>query len=194
MEKVLSKIRLYVTELFARRDMPFLIYHNLHHTETVVERANEIANHYAVNETDKFCLLSAAWFHDTGHLFNELKEHEKTGVDLMDSFLKTNFIEEGLIEIISGCIMATKIPSYPKTEIEKIICDADTYHFGTKEFRVSDPKVYEEMELRLHVHIENKTLKSIRLLESHKYFTSYCQELLNKGKQENIVFLKQSIK
>ena len=193
MEKVLGKVKIFVTELFSQRNLPFLKYHNFHHTETVVHRANEIAIHYPIDDSEKFCLLTAAWFHDTGHLFNELAEHEQTGADLMTSFLKSFFIEEDLIRKISDSIMATKIPSDPKTVIEKILCDADTYHFGTKEFRVSDPQVYEEMEERLHVHIENKIYKSIRLLESHRFFTDYCQDLLNKGKEENIAFLKHSI-
>ncbi len=193
MEKVLGKVKIFVTELFSQRTLPFLKYHNFRHTETVVHRASEIAIHYPIDDSEKFCLLTAAWFHDTGHLFNELAEHEQTGADLMTSFLKTFFIEEDLIRKISDSIMATRIPSDPKTVIEKILCDADTYHFGTKEFRVSDPTVYEEMEERLHVHIENKIYKSIRLLEAHRFFTDYCQDLLNKGKEENIAFLKHSI-
>ena len=192
MEKVLGRVKIFVTELFSQRNLPFLKYHNFHHTETVVDHANEIAIHYAINDSEKFCLLTAAWFHDTGHLFNELAEHEQTGADLMTSFLKSFFIEKDLIRNISDCILATRIPSDPKTIIEKILCDADTYHFGTKEFRLSDPKVYEELEARLHVPIENKIYKSIHLLESHRFFTDYCQDLLNKGKQENIDFLKRS--
>jgi HD superfamily phosphodiesterase len=192
MEKVLSRVRIFVTELFSRRNLSFLKYHNFHHTETVVDRANEIALHYTLDDSEKFSLITAAWFHDTGHLFNELPEHEQTGADLMASFLKSFFIEDDIIGKTSGCIMATRIPSDPKTLIDKILCDADTYHFGTKEFRITDPKVYEEMEARLHIQIENKTNKSIQLLESHRFFTDYCQDLLYKGKQENLDFLRHS--
>jgi predicted metal-dependent HD superfamily phosphohydrolase len=194
MEKVLGKVKLFVTELFSQRNLPFLKYHNFRHTETVVDRANEIADHYAVNDTEKICLISAAWFHDTGHLFNELADHEQAGADLMTSFLKSSFIDNDLIVQISDCILVTKIPSDPKNVIERILCDADTYHFGTKEFRLTDPKIYEEMEARLGIYIENKANKSIKLLESHRFFTDYCQDLLNKGKHENIDFLKRSIK
>jgi predicted metal-dependent HD superfamily phosphohydrolase len=192
MEKVLSKVRIFVAELFSRRTFPFLKYHHLHHTETVVEHAGEIAIHYAINDAEKFCLITAAWFHDTGHLFNELADHEQASSDLMISFLKSFYMEEQLMEKISDCIMVTRLPSHPKTLIEKIICDADTYHFGTKEFRLTDPIVYEEMEARMHIQIENKIYKSIHLLESHRFFTDYCQDMLNKGKQENIDFLKSS--
>lgn len=192
MEKVLGRVGIFVTELFSRRTLPFLKYHNFHHTETVVDRANEIAIHYDIDDTEKFCLITAAWFHDTGHLFNELAEHEQTGADLMHSFLKSFFIEEDIIAKIADCIMVTRTPPDPKSLIEKIMCDADTYHFGTKEFRLTDPKVYEELEARLHKQIENKIHESIRLLESHRFFTGYCQDLLNKGKQENLDFLKRS--
>jgi predicted metal-dependent HD superfamily phosphohydrolase len=194
MEKVLSRVKIFVTELFSRRTLPFLKYHNSQHTESVVDHANEIAIHYAINDPERFCQITAAWFHDTGHLFNELAEHEQTGVDLMTSFLKSFSIEEDIIGKISDCIMVTRVPSDPKTMIEKILCDADTYHFGTKEFRLTDPIVYEEMEARLHVQIENKIYKSIHLLESHRFFTDYCQDLLNKGKEENIAFLKHALK
>jgi len=193
MEKVLIKIKPYVTELFTRRNLPFLKYHNLHHTEMVVERANEIANNDSLSDRELFCLITAAWFHDTGHLFNELAEHEKTGTDLMAAFLKSFLIEEGMINQISDCIMATKIPSDPKTTIEKIICDADTYHFGTREFLITDPEVYKEMEARLSIHIDEKIHKSISLLESHRFFTAYCQDLLDKGKKGNIDYLRRSI-
>ena len=110
----------------------------------------------------------------------------------MHAFLKSLFIEEDIIAKITDCIMVTKTPSDPKTLIEKIMCDADTYHFGTKEFRITDPKVYEELEARMHIKIENRIHRSIQLLESHRYFTEYCQDLLNKGKQENVDFLKRS--
>ncbi len=193
MEKVLSKVKIFVTELFFQRTLSFLKYHNLRHTESVVDRANEIAVHYTMDDSEKFCLITAAWFHDTGHLFNELAEHEQAGADLMSSFLKSFFIEEDMIGKIADCIMATRLPSDPKTMIEKILCDADTYHFGTKEFRITDPKVYEETEARLHIHIENKIYKSIHLLESHHFFTDYCQDLLKKGKEENIAFLKDAL-
>jgi predicted metal-dependent HD superfamily phosphohydrolase len=192
-EKLLTKIRLYVLELFVRRDYPALAYHNLRHTETVVERCHEIANHFVLSDEELFCLIAAAWFHDTGHLFNELRDHEQAGADLMAALLKAFSVDEGLIRMIADCILGTKMPSNPETTIEKIICDADTYHFGTKEFFTTDPKTYAEMEYRLGMEIDDKICRSIKLLESHRFFTSYCQDLLNGGKQSNINFLKNSL-
>ena len=39
----------------------------------------------------------------------------------MTSFLKSFFIEEDIIGKISDCILATKVPSNQKRQIEKII-------------------------------------------------------------------------
>jgi len=194
-EKVIPKIKSFVQELFTKRTFPFLKYHNLTHTEKVVERSIEIikASQVPLDERDFFCLLTAAWFHDTGHLFNELKDHEQTGADLMTAFLKSFSIDDLVIGVIAGCILSTQFPTNPQTTLEQILCDADTYHFGTKEFLETDPKIYAEMEERLNIHIENKTQKSLNLLESHRFYTSYCRDLLEKGKKENIAYLRRSL-
>jgi predicted metal-dependent HD superfamily phosphohydrolase len=191
-DKIMLRIKAYVQDLFQRRNLSFLKYHNLSHTEKVVERSIEIARASAdpIDEQSMNSLIIAAWFHDTGHLFNELKEHEQAGADLMAAFLKSFSIDDSIIDEVGRCIMATKFPSYPHTTLEQILCDADTYHFGTKEFFETDHRIYEEFEARLHTEIKGKTEKSIRLLESHQFFTAYCQELLNPGKLENIKQLR----
>ena len=40
---------------------------------------------------------------------------------------------------------------------------------------------------------EDYDIKTLEFLENHKYYTSYCIELLNKGKEENIEKLRQKI-
>ena len=193
MDKIILKVKPYIQELFSRRTPSFLKYHNLAHTEKVVERTIEIskASPVPLNEKDFFCVITAAWFHDTGHLFHELKDHEQAGADLMAAFLKSFQLEDSIIDEAAGCIMATRVPSKPKTAIEQIICDADTYHFGTKEFLETDSLVYAELEERLNIHIENKIQKSIKLLESHQFYTVYCRDMLDKGKKENIAKLRR---
>ncbi|HEY6976220.1 MAG TPA: HD domain-containing protein, partial [Chitinophagaceae bacterium] len=67
----------YVTGLFGKVHNPNLVYHNLNHTETVVQRTKEIAEHYHISERDMIILCTAAWFHDTGHLFTDNAHHEE---------------------------------------------------------------------------------------------------------------------
>jgi len=169
------------------------VYHNLAHTRKVVDRAQEIAAHYQLNENDTLTIYIAAWFHDTGHLFTGIEKHEEKGVEVMKEYLKNeDSANEALITSIAGCILATKIPHKPKNSLEEILCDADTYHFGTKEFKVTNKQVKKELALRGYDSLlDNWNKKAIELLEKHVFFTSYCKILLEEGKRKNIAWLQK---
>src|SRR5262245_48189318 len=140
--------RYYVTDLFEKMHQPQLLYHNLDHTKKVVEKTNEIAAHCHVGEKDMMILFIAAWFHDTGHLFTGTSKHEQESVKIMRTFMTDRAADGELITAIEGCILATKFPGRPSNLLEEIICDADTYHFGTDEFNESNKLVMEEHRLR----------------------------------------------
>jgi hypothetical protein len=96
-----------------------------------------------------------------------------------------------LIKATEECIMATKYPRAPKSLLEEIICDADTYHFGTKEFKETNKQVFKELSLKEgEIDKEEWTAKAIEFLESHTYYTAYCRHLLEAKKQENIKKLR----
>jgi HD superfamily phosphodiesterase len=75
--ELLENIKYYITALFQQSQADYLTYHNLSHTTFVVERTQEIAAHYSLNELDCFIVSASAWFHDTGHLNGGLKMHEE---------------------------------------------------------------------------------------------------------------------
>ena len=171
-----KKAEEYVTALFEKMHNPNLVYHNLEHTKSVVQRTNEIAAHYNLNEKELTILTVAAWFHDIGHLFTDAAKHEEKSVDIMKTFMAENDNDPQLISEIEGCILSTKPPRHPQNLLQEIICDADTYHFGTKEFKESNKKVFEEHLLRVGPISKKEWNKNtIGLLERHKYFTSYCR-------------------
>jgi len=60
------------------------------------------------------------------------------------------------------------------------------YHLGTDEFFTHNQLVKEELEARLQKPMENWRKSSLSFLSTHHYFTTYCQELLNAGKQKNL--------
>ena len=66
-ENIYKKVAQHVTGIFEEYHHPNLTYHNLEHTQKVVERVQEIAAHYQLSENDMLTLYTAAWFHDTGH-------------------------------------------------------------------------------------------------------------------------------
>jgi|SRR5690242_1515692 predicted metal-dependent HD superfamily phosphohydrolase len=189
-----KRIEEYVIGLFGQMHSPALIFHNLEHTETVVKRTKEIAGHYNVSENDMLALFAASWFHDTGYLFTEPQKHEEMSVEIMKKFMKDLVDDEQLISTIEGCIMATKSPRNPETLLQQIICDADTYHLGTKEFKSMNKKAYKELKERDpnvdKLEFEKGTLE---MMQRHQFYTSYCKDLLEKRKRKNMKWLGKKI-
>jgi predicted metal-dependent HD superfamily phosphohydrolase len=189
-----KKIENYVTGLFETMPDEHLIFHNQKHTENVVKRCREIALNYALSERDNLILDAAAWFHDTGHLFTEPAKHEEMSVEVMKKFMDEHSEDKEAVEEIATCIMATKFPRNPTNLLSEILCDADTYHFGTKEFKKTNKQVKEEDEAKGHVWKKKEYLEStIRFLESHQFYTDYCKERLTAQKELNMKKLKNKL-
>ena len=191
--QLVEEISIHVTNLFNQYQPNYLIYHNLEHTKTVVKRSSEIATNYNLIDTELFILLAAAWFHDTGQLVGSAKFHEDRSVVLMKKFLEGKRIAKEIMDKIENCICATKLPQNPKSLLEEIVCDADTYNLGTEAFIKTDELLKNEFELR-NMPIDNWEKKTLNLLLNHKYFTSYCHTLLNKGREKNINLLRYRLK
>lgn len=183
----------YVANLFAKHASSTLLYHNLAHTRLVATRALEIASFYSLGATERFVLLAAAWFHDTGQLFCGPVGHEQMSVAIMEDFLAPQELAKEKIRDISGCIMATRIPHSPENLLHEIICDADTYNLGTKEFLTTDPMLKEELQLRGLVVEPGWDEATLDFLTWHRFFTTYCRERLEAGKQRNIDILRSRI-
>ncbi len=192
--KLYKRIEEYVKGLFEQMHAPALAFHNLDHTETVVKRTLEIAGHYKVTEDEMLMLFTAAWFHDTGHLFTEPSRHEKMSCEIMRKFMKDQVEDEKIIEQVEECIMATKFPRNPKNLLQQIICDADTYHFGTKDFKNTNKRAFEERSLRSGDNdVEKFNKDTIEMLETHQFYTNYAKELLNERKAKNMKKLTKKI-
>ena len=192
--KIEKRIEGYVTGLFDQKHSPALVFHNLEHTKNVVKHTQEIATHYNVTEKEMLILKAAAWFHDTGHLFTEPAKHEEMSCDIMKKFMKNHLDDESIADEIAGCIMATKLPRNPKSLLQQIICDADTFHLGTEDFKEINKKNFEELKLRNGdadpVQFKEDTIK---LLQTHYYYTNYCKELLNERKNKNLKKLEKKV-
>src|SRR5258705_613101 len=191
---IFQKAESFVTGLFEKNQNNDLVFHNLEHTRDVVARAREIAAQYVLSEKDQDILYIAAWFHDTGHLFVEPTMHEVKSIELMKTFLNGLGVDEqdDLVQSTEKCILATRIPSNPKTLTEQIICDADTYHVGTNEFKKTDKQLKKEYIRRKLISPQaNWTKRSLEFMETHHFYTPYCQQLLEEDKQENIQRLRK---
>jgi predicted metal-dependent HD superfamily phosphohydrolase len=184
----------YVKDLFKQYHQANLVFHNIEHTQGVVQHVHEIASHYELPDREIMELTIAAWFHDTGHLVTDPPQHEEKSVALMEEFLKSRIDDEELIGRIAALIRITKFPPAPQSLQEMIMCDADTYHFGMDDFRKTNKAVKKELILRnMNTMVQEWEKNSLELLQKHQFFTTYCIELLQKGKERNIRRLQKKI-
>lgn len=184
----------HVNHYFQTHNDPRLVYHNLAHTEEVVNAAQQIANHYQLSDEDFFVVTVAAYFHDTGY-FEDALNHEAKGAELADNFLSKHQVSQQLRDGVKSAILATKIPQQPTNEIDKILCDADLFHLGLPDFRKKGKLMHKEVELIYKKDISKTEWrqKDIQFMESHHYHTDYANLLLSDQKQANIAKLKSKL-
>jgi len=192
-EQLLSAVRNYVTDIFTHQVKPEFVFHNLEHTEDVVEACSYMADYYKLNEDDHFVLMVSAWFHDTGFSKGEASGHEDESIRIATDFLTQHGVESLLLQRISSAIQATRMPQSPISQVEKILCDADLYHLATEDFKPRNQLLKQEREFLLEHKISKKDWRknNINFLESHKYFTEYGQEFLESKKLENLSLLQK---
>ena len=192
--EILDQLRTHVATLFQTGKDERFIYHNLEHTEQVVENAIKIANHYRLSDLDAFIVVAASWFHDIGYLY-DCGRHEAKGVDLAVSFLEENKVDQNVIDQIKGCILATMMPQKPEGLLQQIVCDADLFHLGSNNFKERNKLMRQEVEAFSNHKIDKKewNSKTISLFKSHHFHTDYCQTLLNQTKAQNLAELEDKL-
>ncbi len=173
MNDLVEKVEKYVVHLLNEELDSGFTYHNLAHTQYVVLSANKLAELTNLNEEEKALLLIAAWFHDTGFT-KSLEKHEDHSASIAASFLKSQNCEQDTIDLVSNLILATKNAYEPKTQLEKIIRDADSSHLGSKDFMMVTELLRKEWEL-----MYNKPLSEAKwlaenidfLTNRHRFYT-----------------------
>ena len=92
---------------------------------------------------------------------------------LANEFLPAFGVSAEDLEVISGMIMATKIPQHPTNFLEEIICDADLDYLGRDDFEAQANQLRNEW-LNYHIieHPDDFDAIQLKFLESHRYFTT----------------------
>ncbi|RYF86683.1 MAG: HD domain-containing protein [Chitinophagaceae bacterium] len=190
-EQLLSAARAYVTDIFRHRVKPEFVFHNLEHTEDVVEASSHMADYYQLQEDDRLVLMLAAWFHDTGYSSGVAEGHEDVSQQLVTQFLQSRNVDETTIQRVVSCIKSTRMPQSPVSLIEKILCDADLYHLSTEDFKARNQLLKQERESLMGQKIDKKEWRksNTEFLTKHQYFTDYGQEVLTPKKFENLAQL-----
>lgn len=192
---LIDAARDYVIAQYQQHPRPNLVYHNLVHTQQVVQAAGQIAAHYRLQDDELAAVYVAAWFHDAGYLLGEGSAHEENGAKEALQFLQQQQAPENVQSMVQGAILATKMPQSPHNLVEQIVCDADLSHLGTKEFPDRNKLLRHEMELTYQMDIPAiKWLNTnITFLTDHHYWTDYAQTLFKQQKEENLEKLKKKL-
>jgi predicted metal-dependent HD superfamily phosphohydrolase len=193
--KLVKKARHTAEDLLKNLDNQTYSYHNLAHTQSVAAAVVEIGEASRVSEEEMEVLLVAAWFHDTGFL-KDPTHHEEHSVAYASSFLAEHHATQAFTDQVTGCILATRMPQNPKTPLEQIICDADLYKLGTKDFFEHTKCLKDELVCRFSKDIDKLhwEMNNLTFLSSHQYFTPYAQEHLQPRKDKNIKKIKKRLK
>ena len=164
-----------------------LCYHNLKHTEEVVEASKILAKESKLSSVDEEIVIIAAWFHDVGHIETYFG-HEKVGMEIAKKFLtKIKYPKNRLAKVLN-CIMATQYPPKPKNELQKVLCDADMFHLSFEDYENRSKALKEEIETVIDKEIPSNDwhIQNVEFLQEHCYFTSYGKKILNFLKEKNL--------
>ena len=196
MSGIVSKVEDFATKKLTSKSGPNYLYHNLRHTQRVVESTAELIAGEEINDTEAERLLVAAWFHDLGYT-KSYHNHEEESCALAKAFLKENDCAQDFSDHVCQLIMATEKDHEPKNKLEKIIRDADSSHFAIKSFRANSEFLREELS---SLGIQNYSIgdwrkETVRLLRNkHRFYTDYAIENWQKGKDKNIKRLMKAKK
>lgn len=194
-KQILAATEDYIRSILISKTPPYNTYHNLVHTEDVVDASIEIGVGELLAPDDLEMIQIAAWFHDSGYI-EKTAGHEELSASFASEFLASENYSIDRIEKVIGCIRATKVPQNPHNKFEQIICDSDLNHIGRKTFFERNDLFRSEFE-----HYSNSKLtekewlrKTIEFLNQHHFFTNYALKNFQPQKEKNILRLKEQLK
>lgn len=197
MENIVQATDDFILKLFSNELPSTFVYHNYTHSKRVYKSINEIIEHSQIDVKDATILRLAALLHDTGYTVN-IENHEVEGVKIARNFLESKGVEGDIIDGVEKCILATKFKdTIPKTELEKMIRDADSSHFGKDYF--TEASEFLRLELLLHNRKKFTPMEWLEenikvFVEDHRYYTDYALKNWQPVKEDNLSNLLAEMK
>jgi len=191
MNQILQKATKHCLGLLLNSRCNSLPFHNAMHTLEVYENVIEIGTFENFNYEELEPILLAALFHDTGNAF-AFNGHELFSINEADAFLRDQEYSVDKTALVMDCINSTRMPQNPISKSEKILCDSDLFHLGTKSFMSKNKLLRKEFEFFLNENYSERDWiqLNIEFLGQHQFHTTYGKEILKPIKQENIKNLK----
>jgi len=191
---ILQKVTAEVDRIFQEEISEEFVYHNKAHTQSVVDHSDHFAQHYNISPADRELLAIAAWFHDVGYS-RGYDAHEDSSERMARAFLNQLNISQKEINLIAGCIQATKVGTEPTTILEQIIKDADLANLGQDSFFDHSRRLRKEWFDLLDEYHTDKEWNELNqnFLSQHIFYTSIAMEELGEKKKENLEMLRREL-
>lgn len=171
----------------------YLTYHNVAHTQRVIDIADQLGHAEGLSEEEQTLLKTAALFHDAGFLQNH-EEHEELSCRLAAKHLPEFGYNPGQIDRILQMIRTTKLPQSATEKLSCILCDADLYYLGDEDYTHQANLLFEEFrKLRKIKTAADWQLRQAEFLSTHQFFTTAARQQQEPGKQENLARVRRQI-
>jgi HD superfamily phosphodiesterase len=200
-DELLKDSEKFVTAIISLLSNKWFYFHNLDHTLEVINRSKYLAKKEWLND-NCIKLLTIAWFfHDIWYWsYNKYKKdnlkHEEESVTIFNNFIKNNNynkIDNKIITIISGIILATKVKNNPTNILECIIKDSDLDNIGRNDFREKSELLLQETNWLNKTNIEKKEWYQnvFNLFKDFKFYSPTQKKERNKKWKENKIKLSK---
>lgn len=190
-----EQARIYAENRLEQELSPSLVYHGVAHTRNEVVPAVEmLAGVEGIRGEALYLLLTAAWFHDIGHV-EQARNHELIGARIAEEVLPAfGYIEEQ-VAIIRRTILATELPQSPRNILEEILADADLDVLGRADFMKRNGDLRRELASLDEEFTDEVWYRGqLKFVEGHHYFTASARSLRDSQKLLNIAELRKVLK
>jgi len=171
-----------------------LCYHNVNHSEKVLEAAERIAVAEGISGDKLILLKTAAILHDCGFL-SQYTKNEPVGCRIATDILPDYGYSANQIDEICKLILSTAIPQHPESKLGEVLCDADLDYLGCDDFFPIADSLRKELESNGMNFSDSSWFKfELDFLKQHRYFTETQKKNREPKKQEIIRKLENQLK
>lgn len=191
----IRQARALAEQVFKDRSFEKHVFHNLDHTQDVVNAVNIIGQHTNLTTDEMESAIVAAWLHDVGYA-NGSKNHEETSAEKAQELLEKLGAPPGKTKVVTEAILATRMPQQPKSIVGQVLCDADLYHLSTDQCREKSDMLRQELKAlgTKDMSTTEWVHSTVDFMKQHSYHTVYGRTVLEQRKQKNIKKLKKLLK
>ena len=172
-------------------------YHNWQHCLMVAEGAEVLAAALDLSNEEVELVTIAGLYHDLGLASGQRENHEERGAAIARSELPGFGYTLAQTGLVAELVLATRgryvngvWQTWPADMYGKIICDADLWAIGRKDF----PRLNENLRLEMGVDDQREwNRRQLAFIQGHRWHTEAARRLWSEQKEKNQQWLLQNV-